>query len=330
MNRSLPLVRLLERRTRALQRQLVAAVAGKDTGVHQARVASRRLREALPVLTDGLHHTKSGKAQRKIRRLTQALGTVRELDVTLHLIDELADRAGVPQTALREVRAHVIEEREQRRVVMLERLDTIDREKLARRLLSVRQALAAPEPGHNWRAALALRIARRGRRLEKAIDDAGQIYAPEGLHQVRIAAKKFRYALELADESHAVPCGEALRTIKRVQDTLGRLHDLQVLQHHVAAVGAAPRHRRGAPDAGLGVLSRIIEGECRQLHGRYVAATPGLRAAVDAARREVPVRLTARQRSTRAVKMGLAARRRTAVGLRVTGPSRRSARVEDR
>ena len=71
MNRSLPLVRLLERRTRALRRQLAAAVAGKDTGVHQARVASRRLREALPVLTEGLHHTKSGKAERKVRRLTR-------------------------------------------------------------------------------------------------------------------------------------------------------------------------------------------------------------------------------------------------------------------
>src|SRR6476659_3727092 len=80
MNRSLPLVRLLERRTRALRRQLAAAVAGKDTGVHQARVASRRLREAIPVLTEGLHHSHAGRAQRKIRRLTQALGSVRELD----------------------------------------------------------------------------------------------------------------------------------------------------------------------------------------------------------------------------------------------------------
>src|SRR3954471_6580562 len=162
MNRSLPLVRLFERRTRALRRQLAAAVAGKDTGVHQARVASRRLREAIPVLTEGLQHTKAGKAQRKIRRLTQALGTVRELDVTLHLIDELAERPAVPRAALAEVRALVIEEREQRRGVMLERLDAVDAHKLSRRLEAVRQSLLAPAAGHNWRAALALRIARRG------------------------------------------------------------------------------------------------------------------------------------------------------------------------
>ena len=311
MNRSLPLVRLLERRTRALRRQLAAAVAGKDTGVHQARVASRRLREALPVLTEGLHHTKSGKAEGKVRRLTQALGTVRELDVTLHLIDELAEKPGVPRAALADVRAHVIEEREARRTVMLERLEGIDVTKLARRLENVRQALLHPAPGHSWRAALALRIARRARRLEHAIEEAGQIYAPEGLHQVRIAAKKLRYSLEIADESGAVSCTDALRAIKRVQESLGKLHDLQILQHHIAAVGAAPRPRRATPDAALAVLSRQIEDKCRHLHGRYVAALPALRATVVAARRDIPVRLTARRRSA---KMTLAARKRRAAG----------------
>ena len=316
MNRPSPLVRLLERRTRALRRQLSAAIAGKDVGVHQARVASRRLREALPVLTAGLEHTKAGKAQRKIRKLTRALGTVRELDVTLHLIDELAERPAVPRAALAEVRALVIEDRERRRVVMLDRLESVSSEKLARRLQAVRQSLLHPAPGHSWKSALALRLTTRARRLEKAIDEAGQIYAAEALHQVRIAAKKLRYALEIADESGAAPCGDTLKVIKRVQDALGRLHDLQILQHHVAAVGAAPRGRRSTPDAGLAILSRLIEDECRHLHGRYVSQLPALRAAADAARRQVPLRLTARRRGGRTIKMSLAAKRRAAGGQR--------------
>jgi len=156
----------------------------------------------------------------------------------------------------------------------------------------------------------------RARRLEKAIDEAGQIYAAEALHQVRIAAKKLRYALEIADESGAAPCGDTLKVIKRVQDALGRLHDLQILQHHVAAVGAAPRGRRSTPDAGLAILSRLIEDECRHLHGRYVSQLPALRAAADAARRQVPLRLTARRRGGRTIKMSLAAKRRAAGGQR--------------
>jgi CHAD domain-containing protein len=311
MNRPPPLVRLLERRARALRRQLAAAVDGKDTGVHQARVASRRLREALPVLTEGLSHTRARKARRKVRRLTQALGTVRELDVTLHVIDELADRPAVPAGALAEVRADVMELREQRRAVMLRRLDEVDTGKLARRLQAVRDALEHPAPGHNWRVALALRIARRGRRLERAIEAAGQIYAAESLHRVRIALKKFRYALEIADESGAAPCPAALGVLKRAQETLGRLHDLQVLHHYVAAVGAAPRRGRGTPDAGLAVLSRLIEDECRHLHGRYVAMAAALRETVEAARRDAPVRLTAGGHA-RPAKMAIAARRRGA------------------
>ena len=286
-----------------------AAVAGKDTGVHQARVASRRLREALPVLTEGLQNTKKSKAERKIRRLTQALGTVRELDVTLHLIDELTDRPSIPRTALTDVRAQVIEAREKRRAVMLERVGKVNTDKLSRRLREVASVVANPTSGHAWRAALATRIVRRARRLEKAIDDAGQIYNPEALHDVRIAAKKLRYALEIADESGAAPCAVAVRTIRRVQDTLGRLHDLQVLQHHVADVAATPRSRR-APDAALATLSRVIEDECRQMHGRYVAAIPQLLEAAQIARRDVPVRLAARRR--RSAKMSLSSRRRAA------------------
>ena len=309
MNANLPLVRLLERRTRALKRHLAAAVKGDGTGVHQARVASRRLREAVPLLTEGLHGTKAGKARRKIRKITRALGAVRELDVTLHLIDELASKPGVPRPALADVRAHVIEAREQRREVMLERLKDVDTDKLDRRLASVRDALRQPMPTHhNWRSVLSSRVAARGRRLSEAIHEAGQIYAPEALHRVRIATKKLRYAVELADESGAVPSAILVRTLRKVQDTLGRLHDLQVVQHHVAEVGAAPQGH-STPDAGLAILTRLIEDECRHLHGRYVTMLPDLLDAVEKARHEVVVRLRVPSRA-RSAKMTLATRRR--------------------
>ena len=58
---------LLLRRARELERHLPPAIAGDDTGVHQARVASRRLREAVPVLAADTKSRK--KAERKIRRV---------------------------------------------------------------------------------------------------------------------------------------------------------------------------------------------------------------------------------------------------------------------
>ena len=89
------------------------------------------------------------------------------------------------------------------------------------------------------------------------------MYAPERLHAVRIAAKKLRYGLELAADSGLKQAAPHVRTIKRAQDMLGKLHDLQVLQTHVAAVQAEPR-AGGAPSReALEDLARHIEDQCR-------------------------------------------------------------------
>ena len=82
---------LLQRLSRALKRHLPKAVAGDDGGVHHARVTSRRLREAVPVLATGLKGSKAGKARRKIRRLTRALGTVRDLVARMNVREEIRD-----------------------------------------------------------------------------------------------------------------------------------------------------------------------------------------------------------------------------------------------
>ena len=55
--------------------------------MHRARVATRRLREALPVL-DG-ERRGLRRLRKDLRALTRALGPVRELDVTLGLIVRL-------------------------------------------------------------------------------------------------------------------------------------------------------------------------------------------------------------------------------------------------
>jgi CHAD domain-containing protein len=287
-----------------LQRFLPAAVRGDDRGVHQARVATRRLREAVPVLTSGVKGARTRKARTKIRRLTRALGTVRELDVTLHIIDELASRPGIPRNALEDVRAHVVLERDSRRALMLERLDQVNSEKLARRLRTIGVALANSDV-ETWRDTLASRLLKRSRRFGAAVKDAGLIYTPDRLHRVRIAAKKLRYTLELAADSGTAAAEPLVRTLKRVQNTLGRLHDLQVLQHRIAEVQAAPPMRRGAQDGGLEALQRMLEEECRHLHARYIATYPALLELPETCRAVIGPQLTRHVRRSRPLKMGL-------------------------
>ena len=105
---------------------------------------------------------------------------------------------------------------------------------------------------------------------------AGHMYSPEQLHQVRIAAKKLRYAMELAFDGGVKSAAAPVRAVKRAQDTLGRLHDLQVLQSHVAAVQAEPSGR-SLPDGGLDMIaarSRTSAGTCTPGTSRRCPGSP--------------------------------------------------------
>jgi CHAD domain-containing protein len=301
--------RLLSRRARALREHLPKAAAGDDRGVHQARVATRRLREALPILAAEPHAGHAGKARRKIRRLTRALGTVRELDVALAMLDELARAEHVPRLAVEEVRAHVLAERDDRREQMRRRLDRVDADKLNRRLASVADQLAE-STDQAWRTVLSARLLARATRLSEAMDRAGQLYTPEHLHEVRIAVKKLRYVLELAAEAGAPGAAARVRTLKRGQELLGGLNDLHVLQQHVATVQAAPRAGRRGLEAGLAALASHLEGECRHLHGRYLTIAPKLRDGCESVPAHVVPAIE--RRSRRQLKMALPARAATA------------------
>jgi len=201
-----------------------------------------------------------------------------------------------------DVRTRVMKERENRRKLMLDRLKRVNVDKLDRRLSSVGTALAeaTAEP---WRKALASRLMSRSRRLTAAIDEAGHMYAPDRLHAVRISAKKLRYGLELAADSGLRQAAPHVRTIQRAQDMLGKLHDLQVLQTHVAAVQAEPRSGRTPSRDALEDLARHIEDQCRHLHGRYVATAPALRDAALVVRNAIVPQLAHAPRRGRPIKM---------------------------
>ncbi len=92
-----------------LRKMLHEMEEGGVRAVHQARVASRRLRELLPVLQ--LDPDVLRKLSRRLRKITGRLGTVRELDVLAGVLDELGKAGRHPQQALAQVAATIDEER---------------------------------------------------------------------------------------------------------------------------------------------------------------------------------------------------------------------------
>jgi CHAD domain-containing protein len=106
-------------------------------------------------------------------------------------------------------------------------------------------------------------------RVLETVEAAGTLYAPEPLHRVRIAAKKFRYALEIARDLADVSAGGPLASVKAVQDRLGRIHDLHVLEQRVRSM-ARPGGRRAGATVRHALLSEL-ERECREQHAAYLS-----------------------------------------------------------
>lgn len=275
-------VALLRQRLVSLLKAMPAAQAGDQTSVHQARVASRRLRQALPLLGVRADADALDRAGRRVRRITRALGPVRELDVTLLLLAQLRRRRNAPLRAIARVRASVTEERQLRRREMLAAIKPSKLNKLRKRLVQV----AAPDSDElATRSALAeanSQAAARAAQLKAAIERAGGIYLADRLHRVRVAAKKLRYALEIQRELTKSRSTAFLNKLKTQQDLLGRMHDFEILIDRTRGVQATltPRDRRGMSE--LKKLIRVLEDECREGHATYMRSRPALLKMCDA------------------------------------------------
>lgn len=253
-----------------------AAQAGDETSVHVARVASRRLREALPVLGASADERTLDRAEKRVRRLTRALGPVRELDVTLLLLTELEGKGAAAPRAIARVRDTVTTERLARRREMLEEITPSRLNKLCKRLVKVAAPDSPAVPPANELVEAAQQADKRARKLRAAIDHAGGIYLADRLHRVRIAAKKLRYALEIQRELAHSRITAGLTRLKTQQDLLGRMHDLEILIDRTRGVQEKlPAHdRRGMSE--LDALVRVLEDECREGHAAYLQARPAM------------------------------------------------------
>jgi CHAD domain-containing protein len=261
---------MIRQRLLALHRTLPSARAGDPVGIHQARVATRRVREALPLATRG---AKARKLRKAVSRLTRALGLVRELDVALMNLEELAADTPTPAEGIDVLRAILREERQRLYADMADRIDRVDMDRLQRKALAAAARFAESEAVGDAAKRLrgvTKRAARRAGSLQTAIDNAGGIYLPDRLHGVRIAVKKLRYVLEIARELSRSRASARIRMLKSVQDLLGRMHDLEMLIMRIRALQGSDRAPTFKVSASLDLLVRRLETECRQLHGRYI------------------------------------------------------------
>ena len=264
---------LLSKRLEQFTRTLQGLEHGEVRALHRTRIASRRLRELLPILR--LDSDVARKLSRRLRNVTKRLGAVRELDVLLLLIDELRESGRHSEGSLKRLAAAVAGEQPKARERLVAKLPTAELHRLAAKLDKIAGGLKASErsSGRGTRSsrwAVEARLTHRASGLRTAMHDAGAVYLPERLHTVRLAVKKLRYAVELSADLSGLRTTPELRALKHTQDVLGRLHDAQIVIDRVRELQASLAPPDVAAWRELDALMTSLENNCRRLHAGYM------------------------------------------------------------
>lgn len=223
----------------------------KIKGVHDMRVASRRLRSALRDFQPLLRGRKLERASVKLKRIADALGAVRDEDVAIKALKALMEEA--PAAVAPGLKLFIEQRRAARDKARQELTNLIGEDALLKLQAEMVGALedgikpprkrkgAEFDSGMSFRQTGGEIIRRSFKELENL---SASLYRPlkaKPLHRMRIAAKRTRYAIELFSACWGERVLQFAEEIALMQTSLGELHDCDVW---IDGLGAELRNRR--------------------------------------------------------------------------------------
>jgi len=207
-------------------------------GVHSMRVASRRLRGALRDFVPYLRKRGLTSVEKQLKDIADALGEVRDHDVAILALEKIemhappqfsealkqfiAARKDLRQQARKELKLILkktsLKELESDFIVGVDKATTAQQRKTERTQSSSFTFL---------KMAKAI-ILDRLKELEKLSDGLFKPFDVDALHEMRIAAKRLRYAVEMFQQCWRHSLGTYAKSTARMQSALGELHDCDV------------------------------------------------------------------------------------------------------
>jgi CHAD domain-containing protein len=250
---------------------------GTPEGVHQVRVAMRRLRSDLRTLGDAVDPVWREAMEPRLRQVADAAADARDADV---MSLRLRAQGDASTSAL----APLFETLERRRVAARDRLmTTLDGEGYVALLNDLAAATVRPPAGPAdgpVGEALGPLVLDAWDRLQRRADDLDADSPDEDFHRARIAVKRARYASELAARSlKDKPADGAARLgarLAELQDLLGDVQDAAVAESLVrdtlSARGAGQRYAFEA-----GRLVERLRSRSDESRGAFLEAWPDVR-----------------------------------------------------
>ena len=200
--------------------------------LHQFRVALRRMRSALRVFRPALEPGFVAHAREELRWIARETGAARDWDVLATATLPAILHAWGEAPATRSVRARVAARRKAARETLRAALRT---PRYARLVLHLARGLATPapqpaEPPEPLAAFAARVLAKRHKRLVAGAQRLSAL-TPTERHELRLEAKRLRYALEGFESLLKRRRFDAYRALlAEIQDDLGRANDAAVAE----------------------------------------------------------------------------------------------------
>ncbi|HWP45143.1 MAG TPA: CHAD domain-containing protein [Blastocatellia bacterium] len=254
---------------------LAVMETGDVEAIHRMRVTTRRLQASVDLLLSNGRQSQKDKTERYVRKLKKQLrkwrrklSRVRNYDVFLILIErEINSRKSAHRENYELLKAILNQQREAHVEKVRRGLQGIEIEAIAKRLgidieappaeagdaarggpdgqeTTLDQAALAAQAILSDKRRIELRAAQR---LEQRIAEfhalAAQAHAtthPEDLHQLRIAAKRIRYLLEILTQLGVGKPDRPLVWLRSLQNRIGDWHDLEALEEEIIAILSQP------------------------------------------------------------------------------------------
>ena len=234
--------KIIARQTRRMLSQEAGSRQGADIeATHRMRVAIRRMRSLLKLIPEHYRPRARRELESGLRDIARALGRVRDLDVLLLDLQHYA--ASLPPDEKAQILS-VISRLDRRRAKERERLKALfDSKSYARFLRQLKRfgktsgkgarRLRRRSAPHQLRHILPV-LLHQSLAQVKAYDAVLPAADIEVLHELRVEFKQLRYALEFFQPILGSSSGSYLRSVRAMQDYLGRVNDISVFTDTVS------------------------------------------------------------------------------------------------
>ena len=255
-------------------------LGGDDEDVHQARVATRRLRSDLATFRPLLDEDWTAGVRTELGWLADELGAVRDADVLLGRLERQADGLGgadavAARTLLRTLEAERARARERAGAALRTARYTALLDQLVAACAAPPLTEAAAQRAVDAVPGL---VVRSWRHLAKAVDQAGEDGPDELLHEVRKKAKRCRYACEAVVPVVGKDAKQLGTAVAGIQEVLGDLQDAAVAElwlrsRAVGLTGAGAASRAFSAGLLTAVQQQAAEGSRQGWRRAWKAAS---------------------------------------------------------